>query len=85
MSDISFKLMCDRGADQYSGIHLDSQVSLPDAITMYRIITGACSAGCSQFANSLGDKLQDQYTIAEMIEVTKGAYGDKTFADFWNK
>jgi hypothetical protein len=83
MADISFKLAKNRGSDQYKGLALDHELSLEEAITMYRIITGACSAGCEQFAASLGVDLKDHYTIAEMIEVTKSAYGGHTFAKFW--
>ena len=52
---------------------------------MYRIITGACRAGTEQFAQSLGDKLQETYTIREMIEVTKGQYNADKFAAFFEE
>lgn len=83
IADIAFKRAKDRGAEQYRGMSLDTVLPLAEAKTMYRIITGACSAGTEAFAESLGDKLQESYTIREMLEVTKGQYGAQAFAEFW--
>ena len=54
---------------------------------MYRIITGACRQGTEAFAESLhsAGKLQDSYTIREMIAVTKGQYNAESFARFWEE
>lgn len=83
VADIAFKRAAERGADQYRGIDMDTPIPLESAKTMYRIITGACSAGTEHFAQSLGDKLQDAYTVREMIEVTKGQYNAERFAAFF--
>ena len=73
------------GADQYKGLPLDTVVSLEEAKTMYRIITGACSRGTEAFAESLKQqgKLQSEYTIKEMLEVTKGQYNSERFSEFF--
>lgn len=83
IADILFKRAKDRGADQYRGINLDTEVTLDEAKTMYRIITGACRQGTESFAASLGDKIKERYTVREMIEVTKGQYGAEKFAEFF--
>ena len=83
IADIAFKRAAERGADQYKGIDVNTPIPLEDAKMMYRIITGACRAGTEQFAQSLGDKLQDAYTVREMIEVTKGQYNAEKFAEFF--
>ncbi len=44
---------------------------------------GACRAGTEAFAESLGARLKQQYTVREMIEVTEGQYGADRFREFW--
>ena len=83
IADIAFKRAAERGADQYKDIDLDTPIPLEEAKTMYRIITGACRAGTEHFAQSLGDKLQETYTVREMIKVTKGQYNAEKFAEFF--
>lgn len=85
ISDILFKRAKDRGAEQYRSIDRNTPIPLEDAKTMYRIITGACQQGTEDFVQSLEatGKLKDAYTVNEMLEVTKGQYGAKTFAKFF--
>ena len=87
VADILFKKAEDRGADQYKGLPLDTVVSLEDAKTMYRIITGACRQGTEAFVESLKQqgKLQSEYTIKEMLEVTKGQYNYERFSEFFGE
>ena len=82
VKDIEFKNAEERGAKQYRHLKLSDTVTKDDAITMYRIITGACREGTYSFVSSLG-KTKDRYTIAEIIEITKGQYGAAVFAGFW--
>lgn len=85
IADIAFKRAADRGADQYNGLALDTEVTLDEAKTMYRVITGACRQGTESFAASLGDKLKERYTVREMLEVTKGQYNAERFAEFFGQ
>ena len=85
IADLMFKSAKDRGADQYKGMSLDTELSVKDAVTMYRIITGACKQGSESFVQSLGDKLKDKYTIRECIELTRGQYGGDAFKAFWDE
>ena len=82
--DIEFKRASDRGSDQYRSLTLDSEVSKDEAITMYRVITGACQQGTDSFVNSLRDT-KDRYTVREMISITHGQYGSRTFAEFFDR
>ncbi|MBQ7835373.1 MAG: hypothetical protein IJ385_06275, partial [Ruminiclostridium sp.] len=82
IADLIFKSAADRGADQYKGLNLDSEVKTEDAIVMYRIITGACRQGTQNFIDSLKE-LKDSYTISEIIDLTKGNYGAEKFRDFF--
>ena len=83
IADLMFKTAKDRGAEQYKGLSLDTVFTVEEAITMYRVITGACKQGSESFVESLGDKVQEKYTIRECIEVTKGQYGHEAFARFF--
>ena len=83
IADIEFKKAKDRGADQYKGLTRESVVKTEDAIAMYRIITGACKAGTEHFLQSLGE-LKDEYTVQEIIDMTKGQYGADTLVKFFD-
>ena len=80
--NIEFKRASDRGAEQYRSLTLDSEVTKDEAITMYRVITGACQQGTESFVSSLRDT-KDRYTIREMISITEGQYGARTFESFF--
>ena len=84
VEDLAFKAAKDRGAEQYHNMPVDTELTVEEAKTMYRVITGACQAGTNAFVESLG-KLKDKYTIAEMIDLTRGQYGSTTFKDFWER
>ena len=82
--DLEFKKAKDRGAKQYKGLTLESVVKKEDAITMYRVITGACKAGTAHFLEGLRE-IKAEYTINEIIEITKGQYGAGVFENFFKK
>lgn len=85
IADLAFKAANDRGSEQYKGMSLDTELTVPEAVTMYRIITGACRQGSESFVKSLGDKLKEKYTIRECIEITKGQYNSAKFAEFFGQ
>ena len=84
IADLAFKAAKDRGADQYKGLSLDTELTVAEAVTMYRIITGACRQGSESFVNSLGE-LKEKYTIRECIQITKGQYNAAKFAEFFGE
>ncbi len=84
IADLAFKAAKDRGADQYKKLTLDTELTVPEMVTMYRIITGACRQGSESFVNSLGE-LKEKYTIREAIQITKGAYNATAFAKFFGE
>lgn len=83
IADILFKKAADRGAEQYRSLTADSVVTKDEAITMYRIITGACRQGTAHFVESLGDSVKDAYSIREIIDLTSGQYGAARFREFF--
>ena len=82
VSDLAFKAAEERGAEQYKNLTKDSVVSFEEGRTMYRIITGACSAGTQQFIDDMTEK-KESYSISEIIEMTKNAYGGEIFRKFF--
>ena len=84
IDDILFKTASDRGADQYKGMSLDTEMTVDEAVTMYRIITGACRQGSAAFVDGLKDK-KERYTIRECIELTRGQYGADRFEAFFGQ
>lgn len=85
ISDLLFKSAKDRGAGQYKSFSLDSEMTVDELVTMYRIITGACKQGSQAFVDGFGDKLKEKYTIREAIELTRGQYGADQFAKFFGE
>ena len=84
ISDLEFKEALDRGMEQYKDFTLDTIVTLEEAKTMYRVITGACKFGTDNFVNNLSER-KETYTVRECIELTKGQYNAEVFARFFNK
>ena len=82
--DLEFKSAKDRGASQYSSLTLDSEVSKDEAIMMYRIITGACRQGTDSFLSTI-KRFKAKYTVRELIDITEGQYGSKTFKNFFER
>lgn len=69
---------------QYKNLTLDSEVELNDAITMYCVITGVKRQETDKFVSSIKN-LKNKYVIRELIMLTKGQYGSKQFAGFFEK
>ena len=84
VNDLEFKKAKDRGAEQYRDYTMDTVVSFEDAKTMYRIITGSCKAGTENFVSGLRS-VKKQYTVREIIEITKNAYRGEVFKTFFTK
>ena len=82
IADLLFKVAESRGVEQYKGMSLNTELTVEEAVTMYRIITGACRQGSDSFVKSLGE-LKEKYTIQECIEITKGQYNAKIFEEFF--
>ena len=82
--DLVYKI-CDRDKSEYENLTLDSELTYNEAIECYRVITGACSAGTRQFCENILTVKKEKYTIKEMIELTRGQYGSKTFKGFFAK
>ncbi len=72
----------ERDKTAYAGWTMDRKITKKEAIESYRVITGACEAGVKQFVQSHG-KLRRKYTVREVIEITRGQFGNREYADFF--
>ena len=67
----------------YKDLTLDSILSKDECIRMYRVITGACESGTKYFVSKQEpSKIKDKYSISELIELTKGQYGNNKLVQF---
>jgi hypothetical protein len=80
-SDLMFKVG-NRSKGDYKGLKVTDKLSLEDGVVAYRVITGACMFGVKQFLSTI--KPKKQYTVSEIIDLTKSQYGGQTFAKFFN-
>ena len=71
-----------RDKSEYESLTLDSKVTFQSGIEMYRVITGACAAGVRDFVESNAVAHTD-YTVAQIIEMTRGKYGHAEFKTFF--
>jgi hypothetical protein len=79
-TDLIFKIT-DKTKSDYENLKVNDILSFEKAIVCYRVITGACSFGVKEFVKSI--KPKKQYSISEIIELTKNEYGGKTFKQFF--
>jgi len=79
--DLIYKIS-NRDKSVYKSIDIKVKNDFSDCIEMYRVITGACATGVRGFIESKGIK-KAKYSVLEIIQVTKGAYGSKEFASFF--
>ena len=80
-ADLVYKIG-NRDTSEYKALTIDSILSFEKAVEVYRVITGACATGTRGFVESLS-KVNRQYTVREIIEITKGRYGHNDFAAFF--
>ena len=79
--DLIFKIS-NRNKEEFKNLKLDSVLKFKDAVECYRVITGACSFGTKDFVKTNNIEEKD-YSIKEIIKLTKGKYGNETFKNFF--
>ena len=83
--DLIYKIS-NRDKSKYESWTTATKVSFEEAIEAYRVITGACAAGTKGFVERMTPgQRKDRYTVAEIIELTKGQYGHEAFKAFFGK
>jgi len=82
--DLNFKHL-KQNKDKLKTLDKNKIYKVEEIINYYRIITGACLAGCEQFVSSNCDK--KEYTLKEAIEIVKknSAYENKKFVELFGE
>lgn len=73
-----------RDTTEYEDYKPSDIVTRETAIKMYRCITGACEGGVRGFVEAQAE-LKDEYTISELIELTKGQFRHEEFKEFFER
>jgi len=68
-----------KNISDYNDLTIESVLSFADAITCYRVITRACSFGVREYIENRLPKKKKQFSIKEIIELTKNEYGGDSF------
>ena len=82
INDLRYKIS-DRDTSKFDGWKKDKDqvITIEDAISAYRAITGACELGTKQFVESLSN-VPEKITPNIILEVTKDSFGNKAFRNF---
>jgi hypothetical protein len=79
MADLMYKT-ASRDVSQYRNMPADTVKPPHEWATVYRIVTGACQYGTRAFMKQKG-VLKEAYTLAEIVEQTRGAFGSERFRE----
>jgi hypothetical protein len=82
IEDLRYKIS-DRDTSKYESWRgdLDREISLDEAISAYRVITGACEFGVKDFVRSI--EVPDKLSIREVFRLTDGRFGAEKFREFF--
>jgi hypothetical protein len=80
--DLIFKIG-NRSKDDYKDLTLKSKLTFEESIKCYRIITGACQFGVKIFLERKNIVKSKKLSIAQIIELTQGEYGNQQFSQFF--
>jgi hypothetical protein len=83
IADLNFKYL-KQNKNALKKLDMNKSYSVEEIINFYRVITGACLAGCEQFVRSNCSK--ESYTISEAVEIVQrnNAYESEKFKEFFN-
>ena len=79
--DLIFKVD-GRRPDDFKHLNKESVLLMSEAVIAYRVITGACGFGVKDYIKNRLPKEKKEFSMAEVIELTKDEYGGDRFSDF---
>ena len=79
--DLIFKVD-GRRLDDFKRLTQESVLLMSEAVVAYRVITGACGFGVKDYIKNRLPKEKKEFSMAEVIELTKDEYGGKSFSAF---
>ena len=75
--------LSNRDTSKFKEWELDRKITFAEAIESYRAITGACEEGTRGFVKNT--KIPKKLTVSDVIEITKGQFGNEIYKQFFNK
>ena len=72
-----------RDTSKFDNYTLETELTLKDAIEMYRVIAGACEGGTRYFVENILTDKKDKYTVQEVITLTQGQYNHEKLVEFF--
>ena len=72
-----------RDTSKYKDFTKDTEVTLKEAIEMYRAITGAYEGGTRYFIENVLTDKKEKYTVQEVINLTRGQYNHEKLVEFF--
>jgi hypothetical protein len=79
--DLIFKVDV-RRPDDFKHLTQESVLKMSEAVIAYRVVTGACGFGVKDYIKNRLPKEKKEFSMAEVIELTKDEYGGDRFSDF---
>jgi hypothetical protein len=70
--------------EKYKSYDKNKKLTYDECIILYRLITGSCQYGVNQFIEQRKIKKDSSFSINEIIEITKGEYGNNKLVEFFN-
>lgn len=80
--ELLYKQAIMRGTNQYKHLTKESVLSLNEALVMYRVITKVSKVDIGEFV-AKQKKLKEEYTVGQIIEITRGELGSSRLEDFF--
>ena len=72
-----------RDTSKFDNYTLETELTLKEAIEMYRVITGACESGTRYFVETILTDKKEKYTVQEVITLTQGQYNNEKLVEFF--
>ena len=79
LEELAFKTG-ERDIESYRNMPVETVKSPQEWAFIYRMVTGACKSGTKHFMSGKGE-LKPSYTLAEIIQETRGAFGHEKFLE----
>ena len=72
-----------RDISKFDNYTLATELTMKEAIEMYRVITGACESGTRYFIENVLTDKKEKYTVQEVITLTQGQYNHGKLVEFF--
>ena len=72
-----------RDTSKFDNYTFGTELTIKEAIEMYRVITGACEGGTRYFVENVLTDKKEKYTVQEVITLTQNQYNHEKLVEFF--